>query len=604
METQPRPWDPLGMEVQKQYEAAFLEKDRLQLHERMTKNEDYWKGEQNPKKSDVHPGSVTNIVMPNIESMVSDLVMEPLEILLQGWHEEDRGVAPQAQKALEWVWEKNEMTIKRDKFERQRLKFGTGIWKVYFDGMARGSLGMPVIETVNPANFFPDPKVRAHDQLHLADYIIHAVVRPKRYARRVYGSKVDKLLTEAHPSQDPSIFGESGSGIEQIAQDKLLILERWTVEEDGDGTTYLRKVVAAQGVTLYDSDEDEQRQEGYYPLDRYPFIVVPCYQQEGQLWGLSDVDYLRPTQDLVNELDDQIRMNARLMGNIQKVIGVSSGINPGTWTNEQGLNIPARDINGFKIIEPPNMSSYITNRRTEALTYEAQLITGRSDVVEGRGAGSIRAASAIISMQEAGLRRVNHKKNMSQAGLSSLFSIILDYITEYWDQEVEVGEEIMSVDGVDKQTPVSFNGRELREMPILNSSGEPMVDEETGGIMTRRASFDVTVNLGSGFLNNKSFIYQATVELVQYGIITPEEARMALKQILSWPIIDPYQPEGNLRGQQQGQGINPMDPMGMGGMSDQGQPFLELPDGGSGQGIPPELLQQMAMQLGGGNMPL
>src|SRR5690554_8013587 len=120
--------DPLGFEVQTQYEASYLDKQAQGIHDNWAMFEDYWAGNQNPKRNNEHPGSVTNIILPNIESMISDLVMEPLEILLEGWTISDRRHAPRAQMALDWVWKKNRMTPKRDKHERHRLKFGTGIW--------------------------------------------------------------------------------------------------------------------------------------------------------------------------------------------------------------------------------------------------------------------------------------------------------------------------------------------------------------------------------------------------------------------------------------------------------------------------------------------
>lgn len=582
--------DPLGFEVQTQYEASYLDKQAQGIHDNWAMFEDYWAGNQNPKRNNEHPGSVTNIILPNIESMISDLVMEPLEILLEGWTISDRRHAPRAQMALEWVWKKNRMTPKRDKHERHRLKFGTGIWKVYFDGQGHGRIGMPIIEPVNPANFFPDPKIQSYDQLNLGEYVIHAVVRPLPYLKRIYGSVVNRIQPNAFPAYDPSIFGNKAHAIEAISKNKVLVLERWTIDED---TGRLRKVVVADGITLYDSKKDttgDRDKKGYYRINRYPFVMVPCYPREGSLWGMGDVELLIPTQDLVNDLDDQIRMNARLMGNIQKVIAVSSGINPNLWTNEAGINVPARDVNGFRIVEPPNMPPYIINRRTQAMTYEAQVLTGRSDVVEGRNPGSIRAASAILTLQEAGLRRVNHKKLMAQEGLNSVFSIVLDYITHYWTEEHEIGEDLMALTGreEDKGRPVMFRGSELNEIPILQEDGTPLLDEQ-GQPMTKRADFDIHVNIGTGIATNKNFIYQATTELAMSGLISREEGRAVLKQVLGWPLIDPYNPQGEFITGQQGQQSQSAGPAGM----------LQNPIDVASE-IPPDLLMELVQRLGGG----
>lgn len=567
--------DKLVQKVRDEYQAAYIYKESLGLHSTWAKAEDYWRGEQNPPEDADDPGSVTNIIQPIIESMVADLVSEPMEVSVKGWTATDRAAAPHAQLALEWILEKQNLPLKQDRFERQRLKFGTGIWKVYFAGN-RGPLGMPMVDVVGVQNFFPDPKVKQYMDLNLADYIIHAVPRSLSYIRRMYPDKGKFVQPEPHPRYSTEIFGIEPSSYYEITQNQALLLERWTIEDDG----HLRKVVVANDVLLYDSDKDEKRKDGYYALDRYPFIVVPCYQREGTLWGLSDFELLKPVQDLINDLDDQIRLNARLMGNIQVVVAVASGINPLKWTAKPGLRIPARDVNAFRIVEPPNIPAYVVGRRTEALNYEAQFISGRTDAVEGRKVGSLRAASAIIALQEAGLKRVNHKKLLAQRALSEVFSIILDYVAEYWTEEIEIGEE------------VRWRGADLKNLPILTESGAPLLDNK-GQPMTRRANFDITVNFGAGMPSNKAFVYQAALEMTQYGLITKEEGRAIIKQVLNWPIIDPWNPVGEFV--QQVSQPNPAELTSTVGMSE-GPMF-------SPQDIPPDFLNTVVSQLGGASTP-
>ena len=559
--------DPLAQEVFDQYTASYIAKESEGKHDEWIKYHEYWKGDRQdvPKGS---PGRNVNIVRNNIESMVADITMDPLEVLLEGWSASDRAYAPHAQKALEWVWKKNRMFPKRDKFTRQRCKLGASAWKVYFDGQGPGIMGMPMIEPVSPANFFPDPKVKSKDMMYMADYIIHALPRPTKYVKRVYGSAAREVHPAPHPTYNPEFFGDN-STFGEIAGDKVLLLERWTLEDNEEGNLHLRKVVVAVGyspIVLYDSDEDEdeeRRKKGFYAINRYPFVLVPAVESEGTLWGESLVKGLCDVQDTINDLDDQIMINARMTGNIQKVVSVSSGINPKKWTNEPGLTIPTRDINGWRLVQPPSMPAYIMNRRNEARDIEAPLVSGRPDIVEGRKPGSLRAAAAILALQEQGQKHAIHMKSLDEEGLVEVFTIILDYITEYWDIEQEIGTEVTSFTGGEDskegeksededetpelkilEEPVMFRGADLQEVEVQTPDGEPILGDD-GQPMTKVAEFDISVNIGGGFVNNKAFVYQAVIELVQYNIITQEEARTILKNILSFPIIDPYNPEGN-----------------------------------------------------------
>ena len=586
--------DPLALEVEDQYYAAYVEKQSAGLHDEWAKYEEYYHNRQ-VTSSRNNPGSSTNVVRPNVESMVSDLTMEPLEVFLKGWNRTDHSRAPLAQRVLEWVWEKNRMVPKRDVHERTRVKLGTAIWKVYFDGQGKGVQGMPMIENVNPANFFPDPKVKSSEQLYLADFIIHAVVRPVKYIKRVYGDTAEMVRAAPDPAYDPEIFQDK-TIYDKIAGDKALVLERWTIEGGSDDDPRLRKVVVTEGIVLYDSDEDENREgEGYYPLKKYPFVVVPMIPREGMLWGGSMVETLIPTQDVVNELDDHIRINTRLMGNIQKVISISSGINPKRWTNEAGINIPARDIDGWRIVQPNPLPPHIMQRRQEARDIEAPNIASRPDVVEGRRPGSLRAASAILSLQEVGMKQAMHLKTLSEQALSDVFSIILDYVSEYWTSEQEIDSDYQFGNPIEQDLLgdlTTFKNTDL-EVEIFQPGTEDAIVGDEGQPLTRVADFDITVSMGGGFINNKAFVYQAVLELVQYGIITPQEARKIIKEILSFPIIDPDEIEGEIVQPDLGAQAMPEGGMGGGGVGGMplGQPGAES--------LPPEALAEVIAAMGG-----
>lgn len=592
--------EQLAREVEQQYEASFAAKEDLGLHGDWADFEDYWRGDQNQETEDT-PGSVTNIITPIVESSVADLVNSPIDILVEGIEPSDAAFAKKVELALRFIWNKNNMIPKQDVSERQRAKFGAMIYKIPFEGSALGGRGMPLLEPINVANFFPDPKVKSVLDIDYGDYMIHAVMRPASYLKRKFGSVASQVQTNDMPTYDPRIYaGEANYGSD-IARDQNLLLERWTIEKDGR----LRKVCCAGGVVLYDSDKDKDG-AAYYPTSMYPFMIVPCYNVEGSLWGIGDVELLKPVQDLINDLDDQIRMNARLMGNLQVVISIASGINPLKWTNKPGLRIPSRDVNGFKLVEPPSIPAYITQRRDQALMYESQMISGRTDVTEGRKPGGVRAASAIIALQEAGSRRINHKKLMAQQGYSRALRICLDYIKEFWTEEIafrvtgmstNYGEQPYSFMGDDW---IWFRGSELNSIPMLNRYGEQLMQYDENGFATpllKSAEMDINVNIGAGLPNNKAYIYQAVLELVQYGIVTREEGRAVLKQIMSFPIIDPWMPQGEFAGNM-GSNSDNMN-TNNGGMT---QPSADQVVEALSSMMTPEMAQQMAMQqqYGGG----
>lgn len=592
----------LSDEVLTQFRAAYLGKESVGLHTRWVDNEDYYLGDVNSPEFEEDPGSNTNIIHPTIESQIADLVDQPLDITVKGEDPSDHFFSNDVQHVLQWVWKKNNMTFKLDKHERHRLKFGTGIWKVSFDPFALFGRGLPRIEPVNPANFFIDPKVVDPWMMHEAEFIIHAVEKSIPSLIRQFGDRAKSVRPEGNFLYNLNLFGDASDATEisSILKNKAVLLERWTISyDDKTEETRLRMVQVAGGIVLFDSDWDNPK--GYYRTQRYPFVVTPCYSREGSLWGMSDVDLLRPVQDLINDLDDQIRMNARLMGNIQIVVGVASGIDPRKWVNKPGLKIPSRDPTAWKAVEPKEIPQYIIQRRNEAKG-EGQDLSGRHDVNEGKPTGSMRAASAIIALQEAGNRRINHKKTMLQAGLSQVLEIVLELVKEFYTTEMA-----FRIVGDQNDNYVFFKGSKLKEVPRkvpydtgIGAWGLKDLLDEKGKAMTKEAEFDLDISIGAGMPTNKSFIYQAVVELHREGLITTEEARVFLKEMMSWPVIDPLNPVGVFAGRN----LSPETMAMVNNRAGQVQQDATQPYTDAAQSLNPAFMGQMAQMMGGGSTPV
>lgn len=614
--------------IDQDFKGAYLAVQNLGLHRKMKIYDDYWRSEQNPPENEDDPGSVTNVIHPVIESQVADLTDTPVDFLVKGVEPSDQAWAKYAQFVCKWVWEQNQMTIKLDRFERQRLKYGTGIWKVFFDPLGNRNRGKVVIDVVGVEKMYVDPKVTDPFKIQEADYIIQVGDYSLRWLRQRFGKRARMVRAKSGSTYQSNVFyGETLKEAQGITNNSATLIEYWCKDEEGT----LRLVYMADDIILWDSAWSKKKQkkeeivdnwdpsEGFYKHGKYPYVFTPCYLRDGQVWGMGDVELLRPVQDLINDLDDQVRINARMMGNIQIVVGLSSGINPLKWTNKPGLRVPARDHNAWQIVQPPPLPAYIMDRR-ELGKREAELISGRTDVVEGRKPAGVKAASAIIALQEAGNRRVNHKKLMTQMGLSEVVILAFEHFREFFDEEMAI-----RVAGASPDKPDQFawmRGTDFNEIPKMVPDYEAMPDQETGlrpltqlmettyyddGTIkertpqTKEAEFDFYVSVGAGLPRNKSFLYQSAIELHREQIMTTEEARLFFKEMVDWPLIDPMNPIGafsHMRPELGPDGRPIQQPMpGM-------QPGMMQPGGAPGagqmpQGMNPQMLQALMSQLGG-----
>lgn len=621
------------------YRSSYLYKDAIGMNDEWSTAEDYWAGDVNLPEDANDPGSETNIIQSIIESQVADLVDGSMDMLVKGTGPSDEDFADDVRTVLKWIWDRNNMIVKLDEAERDRLNLGTVGWKVYFDPDALNGRGMPVIEPRSPDCLFPDPKIKDPRRIQEGDFFIDVSPYPLKQLVRLFGERAKLVKPEGNfTNYDPRIFGEGDyDAVDEIINDQALLFEFWEKDEEGN----LRRVYMAGDVILDDSDWTHKKskdgaRKSFYRKGKYPFVIIPCYRKKGKIWGLSDNKLLRPVQDMINDLDDQIRMNARLMGNLQIVVGMSAGINLKKWTNEPGLKIPAKDHNAWQRVEPGQMPSFILTRRETGFR-ESEIVSGRADVLEGRKPGSLRAASAIIALQEAGSRRANHKKLMLQEGFKEILEMTLDYVKEFMDEEY-----VFDITERGNTTYTWFRGSTLNEIPwkVPNEnfnpiSGEPGTDQfrvlyeperdedgnelydetigDSGEItqiprmkpVTKEAEFDLSISFGAGLPNNKSFIYQAVIELVMNGLITREEGRATLKNIMDWPIPDAFNPVGEFVGKNLTNGalgaLSPEQP-GPGGQPQPQAPNEEQLLGQLMQTVdqlPPEILQQIFSQGGG-----
>ena len=521
----------LAQRVQTLFKGAYEAKDQMDLMDRWSLYDDYKHGIQNEPQSPDHPGSVTNIIHPIIESQISDLTDKPFSTVAEGREPGDDMYSEDVQHLLDFVLDENQFTTKLDISEHDRLELGTTAIKVYFDQEALGGKGLPTFEIISPANFFPDPKWTAAHLLQECEFIIHAVPRPLSWIRAKFPKMGKYVQRETTCPYDPDLDTNNfkTDEVEPSTSMKALLIECYMKDANGD----IYCVHVANEILLEDS-RDVLKGDKLQRRNLYPFVAIPCYTQRGTGWGQGDVELLIPTQDLINELDDQIRMNARLMGNPQIVVGQNAGkgFDMRKWTNKPGLRIPMRDQNAYSVVQGSNVSSDIPNRREKGFE-EANIISGRPDVSRGEAPGQITAAAAIMALQQAGQKAVIHKAKQWKQGWSQVLKLLNDEIMQHWDEpmwvringdkpdykfidptqlgrvpvmvpNLEAGEGQDTIKQLTDQEPI-MNG----EDPMMDEMGQPMMRTVE---MTRDAEFDLKLNIGDGFPNDKVFQYQTMQE--------------------------------------------------------------------------------------------
>lgn len=587
----------LAQDIQDMFRGAYQAKDQMDLMNIWARCDDYMHNIQNEPETEEDPGSVTNIIKPIIDSEISDIIDKPFSVDALGREPSDHMFSDDVQHALNFVLDKNKFKVKLTHSEHDRLELGTTVVKVYTDHEALNGRGLPTFEIVSPANFFPDPKWTASHLLQECEFIIHAVPRPLSWIRRMFPKWGKYVKRQVSWPYDPTLDLDTTrtDEVSPVTSQKALLIECYMKDENGD----IFCVHVANNIVLEDSRDEGIVGKKLQRRNQFPFEVIICFPRRGTGWGMGDVEYLFPTQDLINDMDDQIIMTARLMGNPQMAIGLSAagkGFDARKWTNKPGLRIPFRDVNAFKPIVPINVSSDIPNRREKAFE-EANIISGRPDVNRGNTPGSgVTAASAIIALQQAGQKTVVHKTEMLKQGWTTILELLYDEMVTNWNEAMWV-----RING-DKPDFKFIDPTKLSEVPIMIPNLEATADngmdtvkqllDDSGSVMTRDAEFDLRLSLGNGLPTDKAFIYQTLLDLAKLNVEG--------KAVISWQELRNYlRDQVGIPLQSDSQLQKPADPMSM-------QPGMPPPQGmpmGAPQPTPAPAMMPPQLNLMQGGAP-
>lgn len=580
----------LANQVQGWYRDAYKDKDERGIFDKMEKAELYWEGEAKEPLSDNDPASNTNIVNSAIEGQVAYLVEQNISIEAKARGPSDLPFRDNAVVLMEFCKEQNKMRRKVDVHERRRKKFGVGVLRVLFNPDALDGLGLPEIEAVHPAYVYPDPIVHDVYKINEGRFLIEVINRSIESAREKYGDELADAIEPGYaPEEFTDLHNESTEG--EIAGDYYIHFLVWThgwktvndedkdSEKDEEGekdVSEKRKVLrliemSACGVILRDTEEDNV--EICEDDIRFPYFFTPDMQREGTVWAKSTAELLIPVQDSIDDIEDQIVINARLTGNPQRLIGRESNIDPNKASNEPGLGIPTEDMNGYKYVTPPSMPQYIINYRNQKLQIERTIVSRWSDQMNGIKQSGVDTATESLGLQQAGTQSITHDKMLLEETLSEVFTYCLTLMIENYTET-----EVFSItERPDEFIPI--NASELRKIPVLLPASEeyktqfrqdypdaesvPQFTKSSDNI-TKRIALDISVSVGAGLPSNKAFVFQMIQGL--QGKIPDHEYLRLLKDYTGLPIEEtqtqppqqPMQPMQNPVIQGLTQGGNPM----------------------------------------------
>lgn len=540
------------------YRRAYNDKQRLGLNKKWEDINNYWEGDfEQGDDEELAPN--TNIVNSNVEGKTSLLCDQTIGIQVDPREPGDKPFCDYVRTLADFIKERNKMYRKIEVHERRREMTGTGILRVLWNFDALDGKGMPDIEVIHPSKLFIDPAITDVYDIQEAQYIIEAKAKSLYSAYMNYGEEIaDAIIANLDPVENI---------IQNNEEDQYVHLMIWTRYKE-DGEIKLRLVeMSGDGVILSDTkkklkerkkkkekdieaEKEKLIKEGkkdeadklkyeelqLFPNAKYPYFLTPDMYRENTVWGKASAELLLPISDQIDEIDYNILKNADLTGNPMGLLANNSGIDPEKVTNTPGQIVPTNDVNALKWLTPPNIPTYIMNKRADLINNDRVIVSRFSDQMIGKQQEGIGTATESLALQNSGNSMIEHKKGLLQETLSNVFEYAIELALLNWNTIMLF--KITGKNGEDDFT--TFNPDMLNRVPVMIESDtkyrnkykeqHPDAKPEEYKFMqadneTRKIKFDLNVTVGAGLPNNRAYRYSIVRQAYADKAISKKEYR-------------------------------------------------------------------------------
>lgn len=480
---------------------------------------------------------VLNLVLAMIQAVMPRIVDTCPKFLILPWHHRgDKALAAKLTAGQEHLWYINRMQDEKiGEATLHALKYGTAIFKTVWDPDMYDGMGDVAYHVVHPMNFFPDPRAYKIEDM---DYCFTAVPKSLEYFLRRWPEKGRFVIPDNDWVEVETLEGRDQPSKEATATLK----EYWFRDREGNMCVmyYTGHLVLDIIGGEYDRTGDKNP---LYRHNRFPFARFVDYPGDKEFWGFGEIEIALTLQQLINAFEAQLIDNTRLMANSQWMVNqMLSGLNeedawifdnnPGQviWTHNGGVE----RLMGVPI--PPHVPQHV-----DRLILLMEQILGIHDVVQGRQPGSVRAASAIIALQEAANIRVRQKTKQLAVALREMVEQSNSLMLEFYDEPRQV-----RLAGEDEPTTLDVRGELIPRMLERGMDAGLVQIDETGAPLPGEAErmfdelkfpeFDVEVRIGPSVPYSQALLYEQAKEFYMIGLID-RQAALEATNFPNWEAI-------------------------------------------------------------------
>ena len=406
---------------------------KAQTEQRILASENWWKlrnsiEEQSSSKAAGDEGfkAVSGWLHNVIVSKHADAMKAFPEPNILAREQGDKGEALMLSAIIPCVLEQNNFEATYSDAMWQKLKTGTGVYKVVWSTSKLNGLGDIEVTRVNLLNIYWEPGVT---DIQRSRYFFHTEMWDK------------DVLEERYPQLQGKLKGQSFISTKFLYDDHVKTENKHTVIEvyyhkyiQGKNTLQYCKYVGDQVIYATENDP-EMAVRGLYDHGKYPYFFDALYPIEGSPCGYGFVDLCRNPQTEIDLLKTAMVKNA-MVGAVPRYFSrVDGNVNEEEFldTTKPIVHVTGNvDEATLRKIDHVALDGMYVNLLSTSID-ELRETSGNTEAATGSTPGAVTAASGIAALQEAAGKTSADSTQASYRVYSDIVDMCIELIRQFYD---------------------------------------------------------------------------------------------------------------------------------------------------------------------------
>ena len=483
-----------------------------QLTERIKNNEDWWrirhwghmaygaKGDEKPTSAWLF----NTIISKHAEAMAAYPTFNclPRE---QG----DKEEAQRLSDILPVVLEQNDFEEVYSSEVWRKLKFGFGVFGVFWDGTKLNGLGDIRISDINPLDLYWEAGIT---DIQASKNVFYTQMVDNSTLLLLYPELEGKL-------GGTEIYNQEKKNPESKVDEteKTMLVDWYYKKPSANGRTILHYAKFCNHVLLFSTEnEPDKYPNGWYEHGQYPFVFDVLFPDDASITGFGYVDVCRDPQKYIDAIGQAITKSALIGATPRYFLRDDGSVNEDEFAD---ITKPFVHVTGnlgedsIRQIQSAGLDGiYITylNNKIEEMKETA----GNRDVSNGGTTAGVTAASAIAAQQEASGKVSRDSTKASYRSYRKLINLCIELIRQFYDLPRQF--RIIGQDGMEQF--VSYT----------NAGIQPQAMEGIMDTNYRLPVFDLEVTAQEENAYTKMSQNELALQFYQLGFFNPQMADQTL----------------------------------------------------------------------------